>query len=480
MKLSDLLTDIQFKGNFNDCEIHAITHDSRKVKNGSLFVAIHGLITDGHDFIPEAVQNGAAAILSNGRHIDEIGIPIIRVSDPRETLSQLSANLYGHPSKHMTVVGVTGTNGKTSVTLIIDELLKTSGVLSGTLGTLGFTTPTGMVTTGFTTPEATEIQQLFRTLSDGGVNNLVMEVSSHALELKRVRNVEFDFAVFTNLTEDHLDFHGNLENYFESKLKLFKNLTDDKTAIINVDDPWAKKIIPEITCNSMTYGFSSSADLYPEFFDFSLDGIKAELICGNSKIIINSALIGEYNLYNIMAAVATALKMSIPTENIEIAISKMDTIPGRMERFSIENKGSVIVDYAHTPDAYNQIFSTLKKVSTRNIKIITIFGCGGNREKEKRPKMAGIAEKFSDEIIVTTDNPRDELLTEIMDDIQSGFTCDNYSIIENRFDAIQEGISRMDGKSLLLLLGKGREDHQLINGVKYPHSDIEIVKSFMV
>ena len=478
MQLHELVKNIQFKGTPDNREISSITYDSRKVKPGTLFVAIAGMQSDGHDFIPQAIENGAAAILSNGRSPKTKTVPILQVKDPRLAMSQISAQFYGNPSQKLNIVGITGTNGKTSITHILHHILQSSGKSCGTLGTLGFQTPSGMVSTGFTTPESVELQQMLQTLTMAGVDNLVMEISSHSLDLHRVDDVDVDIAVFSNLTPEHLDFHGNMEQYFNSKLQLFKNLSNTNTAVINKDGPYAQRIIKATSANILTFGLSNNSDLYPSKTEFTLQGIRAELKFGQKTISVNSALMGEYNLSNIMASVAVGLVMGNSVQNIEEAIKSMPPIPGRMEQVPCNCPGKVFVDYAHSPDAYEKLYSNLVSLLNDDIKIMTVFGCGGNRDLGKRAEMAKISEKYSDFSFVTMDNPRTELLEKINDDIIKGFSSDNYSVIPDRESAISTALNRMDDNSILLVLGKGRENYQEVNAERLPHNDIEIIKSF--
>ncbi len=478
MQLQELVKNIQFKGTPDNREISSITYDSRKVKPGTLFIAISGIQTDGHEFIPQAIENGAVAILSNGRSPKTKVVPILQVKDPRLAMSQISAQFYGNPSKKMNIVGITGTNGKTSITHILHHILQSSCAACGTLGTLGFQTPSGMVSTGFTTPESVELQQMLQTLTMAGVDNLVMEISSHALDQHRVDDVDVDIAVFSNLTPEHLDFHGDMENYFNSKLQLFLGLSVDKTAVINLDDPYAERICSSVTAQIFTFGMNEKADLHPVQSEFSLQGTRAQLKFREHAITIDTALMGEYNLSNVMAASAAALSMGISIPEIESAIISIPPIPGRMERIPCDCPGNVFVDYAHSPDAYEKLFSNLVKLMDNQVKIFTVFGCGGNRDTGKRVEMAKISEKYAEFSFVTMDNPRTELLEKINDDIIQGFSSDNYTVIPDRKNAIITAMNQMDENSILLVLGKGQENYQEIGLEKIPYSDIEIIKDF--
>ena len=479
MQLNELVKNISFKGQTDSREIKAITYDSRKVKPGTLFVAISGMKDDGHEYIPQAIENGAAAVLSNGRSPKTWEIPILQVQDPRMAMSHISAQFYGNPSTKMNIIGVTGTNGKTSITQIIHHILQQSNIHCGTLGTLGFHAPSGMISTGFTTPESIELQQMLNTLLLAGVTDVVMEISSHALNLHRVADVDTNIAVYSNLTPEHLDFHGDMESYFNSKLKLFTKLNKKNTAVINLDDPYAKRIIAETSANIITYGMEKHADLYPLKTECRLNGIQTKLQYGSNMISVKSNLVGLYNLYNIMAAIAVCLTMNIQPEIISQAMQQSMVIPGRLESISTNSPGKIFIDYAHTPDAYEKLFSTISSLCSKEAVIYTVFGCGGNRDTHKRSEMAAIAEKYSDFVTVTTDNPRTESLEAINSDIVSGFKGNNYEIILDRKDAIYQMMDQMNDQSILLVLGKGMENYQEIGREKIPYNDKKIIEGYI-
>ncbi len=478
MELTQVLKDIKFKGNPDNREIRSISHDSRHVNDGALFIAISGGHADGHDFIDDAIQSGAVAILSNGRNVKVKEVPLIRVKDPRAAMSHISANFYNHPSRKMKIAGVTGTNGKTSITHIVNSILTASGKKCGTLGTLGFVTPSGIISTGFTTPESVEVQHLLSILLNGGIDHAVMEISSHALEFNRVDDVDVDVAVFTNLTPEHLDFHGNMNTYFQAKLKLFKKLPAEKKGVINVDDPCGMKIRAQTNAEIISFGFDKTADIHPVKVHYSLDGIAANLKVKNRNLKVESPLIGDYNLSNIMASVGVGIAFDLSLKDIRSGIEQLELIPGRMEKIQTSLQGDFFVDYAHTPDAFTKIFHTVENLIQGKKEIITVFGCGGDRDAEKRPVMAGIAENFSDYVFVTSDNPRSEKLEDIINDICVGFKKTNHSVVFNRKEAIHQAIHKSHKDSVILLLGKGRDDYEIIGQEKLFHSDIKTVENY--
>ncbi|NQU66810.1 MAG: UDP-N-acetylmuramoyl-L-alanyl-D-glutamate--2,6-diaminopimelate ligase [Candidatus Marinimicrobia bacterium] len=479
MQLLDLLSNINFSGKIEECDIQNITHDSRKVKPGTLFVAIKGLNEDGHDYILDAINRGACAVMSNGRSLHNIGIPVIKVKNPRESMSRIAANFYRHPSKDMNITGVTGTNGKTTITHILNQIFRNSEIPCGTLGTLGFSTPSGMMSTGFTTPESVDLHQLFHTLLNGGIKHAIMEISSHALDLHRVDDVDIDIAIFTNLTPEHLDYHKSMSNYFNAKLKMFKSLSPDKTAIINIDDPWGKKILANTSAKVITYGFSETADIHPVSVSHSMEGTHAELVIAKQKIKINTPFIGSFNLSNIMASVGAAMVQGVATDQIEMALNQLSPVPGRLELIDNPSDGKVLVDYAHTPDAYEKVLSLIRELSPSETTIITLFGCGGGRDTSKRPVMGKIASELSDRIIITSDNPRFEDVSAICQSIVAGISKNNYQVIIDRKKALETAMAMMNDNTILAIFGKGREEYEIVQGKRLFHSDVQIVQQYL-
>ena len=476
MNLQSILKNIKYQGEVENIEISNITYDSRKVKEGSLFIAISGQNEDGHDYIYEAVNKGASAVIANGRAPVLDNIPIIQVSNPRKVMSKIAANFYNNPSKELNIIGITGTNGKTTTTQIIDYIIKANNKTSSSLGTLGFNTPSGMISTGFTTPESIELQQILDTIKKGGIEYVPMEISSHAIELYRTNDVDVNIAIFTNIGHDHLDFHKSIENYFNAKLKLFTQLNKKSTAILNIDDPYTKKIINKINCNYSTYGFNKKADLYIKDYSLNIEKSKAIIQYKGELFELETPLIGKFNLYNLSAAVLCTFELGICKNDIIQSIKYFNNIPGRLEKYNYKSN-TIIIDYAHTPDAFSNIFKSIFELKNKNKKIITVFGCGGNRDSSKRKRMGKIASNYSDYIYITNDNPRFEDEDKIIDNICGGISNTEYQIIKDRKKAI---ISAMNNEnSIILILGKGVEEYQIIKNKKINHSDIKTVKEFI-
>jgi len=477
-KLNKILKGIKYSGLADSRNISGIFYDSRKIKKDSLFIAIKGFNVDGHKFIDKAIDLGANAILLDQNIKNRHSIPFLRVKDSRKAMSKIASNFFGDCSKNISITGITGTNGKTSITYLINHILKYNNYATSSLGSLGFYGPNGIKSTGFTTPESIELQNIFSTLSNGGVTHLNMEISSHSIALNRIDDIDIDIAIFTNLTRDHLDFHKNIDEYFSTKLKLFKRLPSNKLSIINTDDPYSQQIINQTKSKILTYGFNNKPDIYPTNVKMSLIGSQFEINYKSKKFKIKTSLIGNFNILNILASVLACNIMGIDINNIIQAINQFDLIPGRFESYRKKNGGIIIIDYAHTPDAFEKILSLVKSIQPE-YKITTLFGCGGDRDKNKRSIMGSISEKFSDDIIITDDNPRYEDPNEIINQIISEFKFHKHIICNDREQAIKKGFKDLNNNQVLLILGKGVEDYQIIQDQKIKHSDIEIIKKLL-
>ncbi len=476
MQLGSLLQNIEISriSGRIDIEVADITAHSKEVKPDSIFVALRGHRTNGALYIEEAVKNGAVCVIAE----EEVSVPesitVVRVKDARKAMAQIAAKFYGNPSKSLNLIGITGTNGKTTTSYLVASCLKKQGAKVGIVGTIGYRLEDQLIPAPLTTPDCLTLQRLFKQMKENGIKDVVMEVSSHSLVCQRVAGCEFKIAVFTNLSQDHLDFHKDMETYYEAKKVLFKHHLDPEgKAIINLDDRWGKRLLNELNGQRViTYGMSSEADVFVEGYCLSLEGIEAKIITPLGKLEISSELIGRPNLYNILAAAAAAIGLGIPLNQIKLGLEDVKGVPGRLER--IEGKVDVIIDYAHTPDALNQVLRTLRPLCKGNL--ITVFGCGGDRDKGKRPIMGQIASELSDFVIVTNDNPRTEPSRQIIQDIEMGIKKDKpYCIVPDRRQAILWAIKHAQRGDIVLIAGKGHEDYQIIGDKKYHFSDKEEV-----
>ena len=462
---------------FADASISGISLHAGSVCSGNIFVAIQGNKFDGHDFIPEAVKNGAAAIISNGRDIGELSIPQVRVANPRRAASWVASEFFGHPSRELIMIGITGTNGKTSTATLVVSIFEAAGYKTAQMGTLGIIAKGNYPQEKtLTTLDQVSLQKTLFYLKNDSFSHVVMEVSSHALQQCRVADVDFNIAAFTNLTPEHLDYHGNMEEYCHAKAKLFKMLPITATAVINNDDVYGKKIISDTTIPILTTSISTKENVHYSYFELTLNGIKGTIKAGDHSYKIQSCLIGSLNLENILTAVGIAHAMGIPPHFVTKGIDSCTLIPGRLEMFKTPSGGTVVVDYAHTPDAYEKVLGTICKMSGG--KLTVIFGAGGDRDVTKRPVMAAIAEKFAEQCFITPDNPRFDNPQAIQADIVKGFTRQCYTVFSDRGKAVRAALTDLKKNDILAVLGKGRENYQEIRGEKIPYSDIKIIQEF--
>ncbi len=491
MKLENLLNGlsvIQLAGEVERKDIGKICYDSRSVEKNSIFVAIKGFNVDGHNYVMEAIAKGATVVvleddskISNDYLIHQ-NVTKILVRDSREALAILSKNFFKEPSKKIKVIGVTGTNGKTSVTYFIKSILDKSGIKTGLIGTITNYIGNEPIPSEKTTPESVELNQLLARMVDEGCEFCIMEVSSHSLELKRVHGIEFTTGVFTNLTQDHLDFHHTMDNYFNSKKKLFDSLSEDAIAITNIDDEYGREIVKDCKAKIYSYGTSDEADFQFINPEFSFGEITFDLIHNNKIYPIHAFLTGTFNLYNLTSAIATCYLFGLPLEKIQELVKNNLNVPGRFELIG-NYPVKVIVDYAHTHDALENVLKTIRKIIETNKsknKIITVFGAGGDRDRTKRPKMGHVVEELSDFGIITSDNPRTENLQQIFNDILSGIThSEKFKIIDNRYEAIHEAIRMAKDGDVVLIAGKGHEAYQIIGTQKIPFDDRKVAKEIL-
>ncbi|MAW63142.1 MAG: UDP-N-acetylmuramoyl-L-alanyl-D-glutamate--2,6-diaminopimelate ligase [Acidobacteria bacterium] len=455
--------------------VAAITYDSRRVEEGAVFVAVRGQQFDGTRFVPEAVSHGAVLVVASSGRPDDAHVPWLTVTDERVALAELSAAFYGDPSQELTVVGVTGTNGKTTTTYLISAIFDAAGWSCGRIGSVGYRTGVRETVADRTTPEAPEVQSLLRKMVDQGCTACAMEVSSHALGMRRVEGTQFAAAVFSNLTRDHLDYHPDMEHYFATKRRLFEMLRGGAPAIINVDDPYGEQIAATAD-RPVTYGITAAADVSAVGIDSTLEGSSIEVRTPRGHLRIRTKLLGRLNVYNVLAAVATAVALDVPFRAIEQGVSGLDGVPGRFEVVSTSDDDvSVIVDFAHTDDALRSVLAAVRELC--HGRVITVFGCGGNRDAAKRPLMGAVADRLSDLVVVTSDNPRHEEPDAIIAEIRLGIEAPADSLqpthvgIADRGDAIGHAVDQAKPGDAVVIAGKGHETHQLIGEEQRPFND---------
>lgn len=467
MLLDALLKGLEYNvivGN-SDVDIDGIAYDSRQVKSNYLFVCISGFKTDGHLYIEQAVKNGAVAVLVEKDTDAGKGLTVIKTENSRQALSMVANNFYGQPTHDLNVIGVTGTNGKTTTTHLIQAILEEAGIKTSIMGTLYARVDNTTMNFGHTTPEALEIENFMKISRDNGARCAVMEVSSHALDLHRVDGLEFNIAVFTNLTQDHLDYHHSMEDYMKAKQKLFRMIPPEpgNLAVVNADDSHADAFIQAAEIPVITYAINCESDVKAVNVESTLKG-SAFTVCYKGKTFnVKMRLIGLFSIYNVLAAIAVTLGQGISPAVIKKALEKVEGVPGRFEQVDVGQEFTVVVDYAHTPDGLENILRTGRKL-TEN-RLITVFGCGGDRDRGKRPIMGEVAATYSDFCVVTSDNPRSEDPEAIIDDIIPGLDKvkdSRYAIISDRKEAIRHAIYLARKGDLVIIAGKGHETYQLV------------------
>ena len=459
-----------------DINIVGVENDSRKVSRDNMFIAIEGFTVDGHDFIDQVVGNGAnCVVVQRDIQIEKEGVTLIKVEDTIEALARFSSRFYGEPSKKLDLIGITGTNGKTSITYLIKNIFEADGKKTGIIGTMGSVIDDELIDNKNTTPESLIIQKYLRKMVDVGTGSCIMEVSSHSLDMKRVAYMDFQVAIFTNLTEDHLDYHLTMENYFNSKLKLF-NMAQ-KYNIINIDDPYGKKVIDEMENNIpiITYGIDRNCDIYATDIVYHTKGVDFILNSPKGSIPINLNLLGKFSVYNALAAISCGIIYDIDLSVIKKGIESVKGIKGRFEIVPIDKDYSVIIDFAHTPDGLEKVLTTIDQFAEG--RKVVVFGAGGNRDKAKRPIMGETVAKHADLCIVTSDNPRFENPDKIIEDVIVGVerAKGNYVAITDRKEAIKYAILNARHKDTILLAGKGHETYTIIKDEVIPFDEKQIV-----
>jgi UDP-N-acetylmuramoyl-L-alanyl-D-glutamate--2,6-diaminopimelate ligase len=474
-------------------EIAGLAYDSREVRPGFVFVALRGHALDGHKFIRSALKNGAVGVVAEDVKGVDADVTLVRVPDSREALSRMAVTFYRRPFEAMDVVGITGTNGKTTTSYLMESILLAAGAKSGVIGTINYRFGGTIRPAPVTTPESLDLMRVLREMADGGVTHVVMEVSSHALDQQRTRGCPFRIAVFTNLSRDHLDYHGTMEAYFEAKSRLFRGLAREvaghpAAAVINRDDPRGGDLVGLTRAETVTYGLAADCLVRAVGVRADREGISATLMTHRGPIPVRSSLIGRFNVYNIMAAASAALCLGIDPGTIAEGVARLPGVPGRLQRLETGNGPAVVVDYAHTPDALLKALEAVKPLSGG--RLMTVFGCGGDRDPGKRAEMGRAAAELSDLLIITSDNPRTEDPGAIIAEIEKGVRetglerlgsppsqgsgASGYWVTPDRAEAIRTAVSAAVAGDLVLIAGKGHEDYQLIGNEKRHFDDREV------
>lgn len=484
MLLKNLVADIYPKPisvQHQSYEIRAIAHDSRIVGPASLFIALKGAKSDGVDYLSQAIERGAVCIVKDHRHRTPSvadHVCLLEVDDTRAFLKEIAHRFYQHPSSHVHCIGITGTNGKTTTTYLIDSILSCAGKKCGVIGTINCRFDHKMIPLDNTTPHLLDLCAYLSQMKEAGCACCAMEVSSHALEQGRVDGIDFQVGIFTNLTQDHLDYHKDMESYFMAKAKLFLSLKESATAVINIDDPFGQRLTSMVRSKMLSYGLHCGADVMAEHIQLGFRETSFIMSIGRDQCRITTRLVGQYNVYNILAAAAACHALGVKIEDIRQGVENMEHVPGRLESIDCGQKFSVFVDYAHTDDALRNVLMNLRAV--KKTRIILVFGCGGDRDKSKRVKMGRVASELADFSIVTNDNPRSENPQEIVERIVAGFAHDRYLIILDRKDAITRALTMAQADDVVIIAGKGHENYQIVKDKKIHFDDRDVAKEFLL
>jgi UDP-N-acetylmuramoyl-L-alanyl-D-glutamate--2,6-diaminopimelate ligase len=470
MLLSELAMATGLRYENEDQDIVSIEYDSRKVKQGSMFCCIVGAMFDGHTFAKGAVESGATALLVE-RELP-VPVPQIVVKNARKAMAEMAAAFYGYPQREMMVLGVTGTNGKTTTTYMVKAIAEQAGRKVGVIGTIRNMIGSESIHTERTTPESVDLFRLLRRMADAHVDLVVMETSSHALAQYRVHGIKFDVGLFTNLTQDHLDYHKSFDEYLQAKKTLFLN---SKKAVVNVDDPYSSRIMEGLSIPILTFGVRDRADISATDIDITAGGVQFDMHTPEGDVLMHLAIPGLFSVFNAMGAVGITQSVGIPLGAIKAGLESLRSVSGRLESVPTGKGFSVFVDYAHTPDALENVLKTARQFAKG--RVVCVFGCGGDRDRAKRSIMGEIAGRFSEFAVITSDNPRTEAPMTIIDSIEEGMkrSGTKYTIIENRKEAIRYVLMTAKKDDVIMIAGKGHENYQEINGTKYHFDDKEIV-----
>ena len=466
--------------------VSSLAADSRRVEPGGCFVAVPGFKQDARRFIPEAVRRGATLVVTEGEPVAGLSVAQVLVPAARASLARLASAWYGHPSRALTLVGITGTNGKTTTSYLVEALLRARGLATGVIGTIQYVLGEERRPAHQTTPEALELQGMLALMRERGIRGVAMEVSSHALALARVDGLAFDVAVFTNLTQDHLDFHGTLDAYRLAKRRLFELLAASpkpaRTAVVNGDDASAAAMVRGLDLSVLTFGLGAGARVRAVEYASSLDGIRMTVETPGGRLVLTSPLIGEHNVLNLLGAIATGLALGLELPAIGTALSAVGAVPGRFEQVRAGQPFLVVVDYAHTPDALERVLTTARKLTAGRLGVV--FGCGGDRDRGKRPIMGELAARLADRVWVTSDNPRTERPEAIVDEVvagirRAGADASRYLAQPDRRDAIRGALDWAKSGDTVVIAGKGHETYQIVGANVLPFDDREIARTIL-